>query len=251
MLSDPLRARRNTLIVAALAAAWMAIYVMFNDEIVRAMGDGAHALVFVALVALVALIACLIVAAMFSRLARERAALKQGETLARWRVTRQEWDAFAQVDAPATRRDRRRTLWLILFFAAVIPAGMALTGKDPKILFIIALFIMGVGLLGYGLGRRLAGEGARYRDGEVSLGRDGVIVNGAFHSWSLIGSGLESATVDETKTPAQIEIVYSFLTRAGLQCETVRAPIPAVAAPAAQAAVGRLRNRRPVAAQTA
>jgi len=65
----------------------------------------------------------------------------------------------------------------------------------------------------------------------VFLGSSGKYINGAVHTWNLIGSRFESASKIEKPLP-MLEIVYSYLMVAGRslyffrQYATVRVPIP-------------------------
>ena len=181
-----------------------------------------------------------VIALVFRRFARIRGELMAGRTLARWRVTKQEWEAFARKDEPATRADQRATLGLILLFALAIPAAMALGGGEPKLLAAIALGVGAIGCLGYGLGRRQAKAVARYRDGVVALGRDGMLVNGAFHSWRTVGGRIVGARIETDEKPAALTLVYAYWMRSGEHHVTVRAPIPPSALAQARAALARL-----------
>jgi hypothetical protein len=239
MLSDPLRAFRVTVAVGLLATAWVAIYALFNERLRAAVGDGAHASAFLA--GAVA-IASLFVAVMFRRFARIRAGLIEGRALARWRASPEEWSAFARAAEPHVAADQRVTLGLILVFAILIPGAMALFGGDAKSLAFIALGIAAVGAAGYGLGRRHAAKSLRYRDGAVALGRDGLIVNGAFHGWTIFGSRFVDADIDETRAPAILRVAYVYRSRSGEQSVTARAPVPKQALAQARAAVAALRG---------
>ena len=237
MLSDPLRAMRVTLAVGGAALVWIAAYAILNEAILDAIGDAAHALFFASIVVAAS---SAVIALVFRRFDRIRGELMAGRTLARWRVTKQEWEAFARKDEPATRADQRVTLGLIVFFAVVIPAVMALGGGDPQVLAVIALGVGAVGFLGYGLGRRQAQAVARYRDGVVALGPDGIIVNGAFHSWRTVGGRIVGAGIDARETPALMTLVYAYWLRSGEQHVTVRAPVPRASLDAARAALAKL-----------
>lgn len=224
MLFDPRLAMWISLAVGALAALWICVYALCHAPLREAMGDGAHASAFLCGVIAVS---SLFVALMFRRFARVRESLRRREPLARWRVDPADWRVFARAVAPIVAGDRRVTLGLILFFAVTIPAAMALFGMDPAILFWIALGVAGVGLVGYGLGRRHAAAAYRYRDGAVALGRDGIEVNGAWHVWGVAGSRLVSADLEEHVAPARLTLVYAYGMRAGEQFVTVYAPVPA------------------------
>ncbi|MBK9083474.1 MAG: hypothetical protein IPL88_16010 [Rhizobiales bacterium] len=239
MLSDPLRAVRIAVAVGLAAMAWVAIYALFNERLRAAIGDAAHASAFLA--GAVA-IASMVVASMFRRLARIRAALLADAALARWRASPAEWRDVERVVGPEVAADHRVTLGLIVFFAVLIPVVMALLGGDARVLAAIAAGIVALGLLGYALGRRHAKNQFRYRDGAVALGRDGLVVNGAFHGWAVFGSRLVDAVLDETRTPAILRVTYVYRSRAGDQSVVARAPVPKAALAQARAAVAALRG---------
>jgi len=237
MLTDPRRAMWVTIVIGALAALWIAVYILFNEPLLDAMGDGAHASAFLSAVVAVS---CVFIALMFRRFARVRDGLRLKEALARWRVDRREWDLFARAVAPDVAADMRVTLGLIVFFAVVIPGAMALGGMDPVVLFWIALGIVGVGLLGYGLGRRQTAAVYRFRGGEVALGRDGIEVNGAFYVWGVVGSRLDSVEIGEHVRPPRLTLVYAYWTRTGEQFVTVYAPVPTAELARVRAALAKL-----------
>ncbi|MBL8588351.1 MAG: hypothetical protein JNK46_07470 [Methylobacteriaceae bacterium] len=238
MLFDARRAMWATIATGGLAALWIAVYVLFNAPLRAAIGDAAHASAFLSLTIAAASV---FVALMFRRLALIRDGLGRQAALARWRVERGEWERFARAVAPQVASGMRATLAMIVVFAIAIPAALALAGYDASVLFWIALAIIGVGLTGYGLGRRHARAVYRYRDGAVALGRQGIVVNGAFHGWGVRGSRLVSAELDDGASPARLTLRYAFPTRAGEQVETVYAPAPAAALTSVRAALARLR----------
>jgi hypothetical protein len=237
MLLDGAKAMRISLLIALAAFGWIAVYIEFNEELRRRIGDGAHASAFLSLfVGLTALIT----AFYFRRLAKIRADLAQGKPLARWRVARGNWDAFAQTEARETEEGHRATLLIILGFAVAIPAVMALILGDAQIFAVISLGIMAVGGIGFLFGRNAAKAHLRYRDGVVSVGEDGVLVNGVVHGWRLPGSALVGVELDESSTPAVFAITYAFWTRGGRQYVMVRAPVPSEAIGEARATADRL-----------
>ena len=237
MLSDPRRAMWITILIGALAALWIGVYVLFNEPLLDSIGDAAHASAFLSLV--IAL-SSVFVALMFRRFARVREGLRMQQALARWRVDRATWERFARAVAPDVAAAMRMTLGLIVFFAVVIPGAMAFGGMDAIVLFWIALGVIGVGLVGYALGRRQAGAVYRWRSGEVSLGRDGIEVNGAFYVWGVVGSRLVSAELEEHVSPARLTLVYAYWMRAGEQFVTIYAPAPEADLPRIRAALAEL-----------
>ncbi|MBT3070029.1 hypothetical protein KKP04_03990 [Rhodomicrobium sp. Az07] len=238
MLLDGAKAMRISLLIALSAFGWIAVYILFNEELRLSIGDAAHASAFLSL--FVGLSA-FITAFYFRRLAKVRADLSQGEPLARWRVPRGDWDVFAQTEARETEEGHRATLFIILGFAVLIPAVMALILGDAQIFAFISLGIMAIGGIGFLLGRNAAKAHLRYRDGVISVGEDGVLVNGVVHGWRLPGSALVGVELDESATAVVLAITYAFWTRAGRQYVTVHAPVPADAIGEVRAAVDRLR----------
>jgi hypothetical protein len=226
MLLDGAKAMRIAFLIAAFAFCWIAVYIVFNDALLRRMGDAAHASAFLSLfVGLTAFI----LAFYFRRLASIRTGLQQGVAIGRWRVSRADWDAFARVEEPETEAGHRGALLIIVFFAIVIPGIMALIKGDAEIFAVISLGIMAIGGLGYVLGRNAAKAHLRYRDGVVAVSERGALVNGVAHGWALPGSRLVGVEYDAALKPAVLSIVYRYWTRTGPQYVTVRAPVPAEA----------------------
>lgn len=237
MLTDPIKAFWISLAVGFSGFAWLVAFALAGDALHRMMGDAAFALT---LLALLAFLAGLIVAVVFLRFARIRAALIEKQALARWRVSEKEWRDFAADVAPEAEADRRAIFLTIVAFGIAIPAIMALLGGDPAILSGIALMIIAIAAAGLALGRRMGADQARYRSGLVALGARGLLVNDMFHSWDLLGSKLVSAEIVESGGGLRLQLVYAYLLRGNLQYVTVRAPIPPQAADDARAAVQRL-----------
>ncbi|MFH1176315.1 MAG: hypothetical protein V1750_02825, partial [Acidobacteriota bacterium] len=75
---------------------------------------------------------------------------------------------------------------------------------------------------------------------EAFIGADGLLVGGQFHSWNVLTSRLDKATVKEKKTPTVV-VIYSYATKSGRSSTTVRVPVPD----------GRLEEARAVVAQLA
>jgi len=239
MLTDPVVLLRWSFGIAIACFVWLATFILFNDAVMRVIGDAAFALMFVSLVIG---ISAIIIAFMFRRHAAIRRRLVRGEgVLARWTVGPQDWLVFVRKVFPEIASNFRMTLGLIVFFAIVIPGGMALMiGKDYHIFAWIGLGIMLIGLLGHWLGTRQAKRNLTYRGGAVAFSNDGIIVNGAYQGWGIPGSKL--AAVDyHDGSPGILKLTYSYWTKGGPQYVDVFAPVPAAVAASVEAALPKLR----------
>lgn len=238
MLLEGARAMRIALAIGVAALAWIVTYVVFNTPVRARLGDAAHGITFLALFVAVC---SAIVVFMLRRLAKVRAALIDGAGLVRWHVDRADWDAFARAETRRAAADNRAGLWLILGFAVVIPGGLALLGGGPNVLAVIAVAIAALGGSSFLLASHIAQAHRRYRDGVVAIGPDGALVNGVVYSWSLPGSRIMDARVDEGSRPIEFIVAYASRTRRGEQSVMIRAPIPEAALEAAHLAATRLK----------
>lgn len=155
------------------------------------------------------------------------------DCLAHWTYAPLEWDRFAKWEMSAASEAR----WGLLAFISLIIVGVGLgfwlfmqdTASLWVFVFLLGLIVClwGVALLAQILGNKRL----RQSPGEVFLGSSGIYINGAVHTWNLIGSRFESASKIEKPLP-MLEIVYSYLMVAGRslyffrQYATVRVPIP-------------------------
>lgn len=238
MLTDPTALARGSFWTMIACILWVVVYIMFNDQVIGLMGDGAHALLFVSLVIG---FSALIIVFMFRRHAAIRRQLIAGKgVLAKWQVSPEDWAAYVKTIAPETAGNRKVTLGLIVFFGITIPLVMALMkGKDFMIFAWIGLGVILVGLLGHWLGTRQERAHFIYRGGDCAFNADGIIVNGVYQGWGIPGSFLTSAELTPGN-PGVLRLVYWFITKTGGQFVDVYAPVPATETARVEAAVAKL-----------
>jgi uncharacterized membrane protein HdeD (DUF308 family) len=147
---------------------------------------------------------------------------------------------FAPAALDRDRTDKRGALVLITAMLAVIFGAFALFDPEvaPAMLSIGAVVLLLVGGA-YLLSGRIARRHLSFRSGEVIVGRDGLLVNGVLHVWSVPLSWLVGATLD----PGAMTVTYAHFIRYGVQTVDVLLPVPHGAQEDAQKAVLALQTR--------
>jgi hypothetical protein len=186
---------------------------------------GFAAAVFSGFLAMVGLITAII----YRRQARQLAAIFAGEDLlAVWALDLAQWRAAVEADWQQEKRDKRMLWYLVLGWCVVIGIGFAV--YDPEAGGIVLLVLLGVaGICGVAavLGPRWRRRRQLESEGTAWISRRGVYCGGIFHDWSMPGSSLRSVeTLAEEDGRKTLELTYEFITRAGLQTETARVPVP-------------------------
>lgn len=147
--------------------------------------------------------------------------------LAHWTYSPEEWSRFTQAE---TKRDRAGKI--TLFF---IVAGFALFfglifaifgGKEGIVVLLITIgltvFIGGVAAVSIAWAYLANKRG----QGEVTIARDGILQNKAFHNWNHFGGRLDRVFLREDES-LLLEFDYSYPSRTGRQTAEVRIPVPA------------------------
>jgi hypothetical protein len=191
----------------------------------------------------------IITALVYGARARKIGRILAGEgILARWSYDEIQSAQQVETEYRRTAGRNRATYWVMAFWFVLIAGG--LIGADfftlGKINWVFAGIIAGVlVLLGIiaaaapGLWKRRARRASR----EVLISREGVILNGALHSWGDPANRLVSVKL--AKDPAEMVLEFSIrhLSRASLTAsiaETVSVPVPADQYGAAQQVVAAL-----------
>jgi hypothetical protein len=142
--------------------------------------------------------------------------------------------------ALAEYRERNRALFLITAVLIVVIGVPVLViplwddlaaGRDPIVLIIVGGYFLLIPLLGLvaWLMPRLAYRRALQDGGDVYITREGVFVNGAFHTWKQPFAELRQVRFDQKAEPPALEFDIRYLTRVGVvhdSTTTLRVPVP-------------------------
>lgn len=238
MISDPRRAMWISVAIALAAGLWLLSQWVFSEDLFDVMGYALYASDFVAVFAL---ITAFVVAMLFRRFARVRDDLQAGRNVVgRWTVSAADFKTFAGVALKHDREDKWGVLLLITGFVVVIFGAFAIF--DPEVaapmltIGALVIIVMGIAFLWSG---RIMRKQLGFRTGEVIVGRDGLLVNGALHVWGVPMSWLANAARDERV----MTVTYAFLIRFGVQMVDVLLPVPPEAEEEADKAVAALSSR--------
>jgi len=171
-------------------------------------------------------ITAIICAGVFWWMAGKEKKIIQGEHLAHWTYTDEEWTKFAKLERKMDASSKKILFFVIMGFAVFF--GIFFVIMDPEsgiyVAYAMAGLIVLMGLVAW-LSIRSTSKNLN-RKSESYVTKDGVIANGTMHFWSMPGSRLESANYHQETDPKYIEFVYSFVARYGRQSNEVRVPIP-------------------------
>lgn len=185
--------------------------------------DGGFA---IAAVCVVISLTAFICAVVFWWMSRKEDKLKNGENFAHWTYTDDEWQKFAQLEKGLDASYKKTLYVIIVVFAVLCGGGFWI--MDPENGVYVAYAMLGLivfmGLVAF-ISIKTSAASLK-RKGEAYISKDGVIMNGAFHAWSLVGSRFEDAAYHQENDPKYIEFTYSFVARYGRQTAQVRVPVP-------------------------
>lgn len=222
MLSDPRTGLNVCYALAAAAGLWVLANVLAGDAFYGLMGSGVYPITFLAIfVGVSALAVGLLI---FRPYARVKADLVAGRgVIARWHVDR---DNFAAVGEAAERAEKRGALLLISAFVAVIFGAFALF--DPQtapIMLAVGGAVVLATIIAYLLGNRVRRKQREFRNGDIVIGPDGLIVNDVLHVWGSFMASLDAADL-VAGPPDVLAIAYSTTTRTGRQVTRILLPVP-------------------------
>ena len=187
--------------------------------------DGGFA---VSTVCLAVFITAIICTGVFWWLAGKEQRIIQGEHLAHWTYMDDEWTKFAQMERKMDASSKKILFFMIVGFAVLF--GVIFMIADPEngiyVAYAMAGLIVLMGLVAW-LSVRSASKNLN-RKGEAYITKDGILINGVMHFWSIPGSRLESANLHQETDPKYIVFTYSFVARYGRQSNEVRVPVPKV-----------------------
>jgi len=185
--------------------------------------DGGFAISAVCIVVFLTAFICAIV---FWWMSRKEDKITHGENLAHWTYTDEEWTKFAQTERKMDASGKKILFFIILGFAVLCGVGFMI--MDPEngiyVAYAMAGLVVLMGLVAW-LSIRSASKKLKHK-GETYISKDGVLINGQMHAWSMLGSRLEGANYHQETDPKYIEFAYSFVARYGRQTVQVRVPVP-------------------------
>lgn len=155
------------------------------------------------------------------------------DQLACWTYDPEEWKRFVAWEFTEETSEKRGLLMLVSAIILVVGGGFWLVIRDAAAAWVF-VFLIGLAALLWAVAwivPRLTRRRNLKALGEVYIGRSGIYMNGAVHTWNLPGSRFESAAFIEKPFPLLV-FVYSYLMVAGRalyvfrQAATVRVPVP-------------------------
>lgn len=167
------------------------------------------------------------------QLAFVRKMISGRDCLAHWTYSPDQWSRFLQWELKEEKAAKKGLFIYISVIIMAVGLGFWAIMRDEAsfwvLLFLVGLvfFLWAVALLSSYMAHRRLSNGP----GEVYVGSSGIYLNGAVHTWSLIGSRFESVVL--LNEPFSILVfVYSYLMAAGRslflfrQYAEVRIPVP-------------------------
>ena len=227
MRTDPRVGIAVSLILAAAAMVWLFVRWLLRDQMMAWLGYGVHAITLVSILVVLAGVAAALLFLRYWQVKREL--LEGRDVIAHWAVSRQDFAQFAAVAAPRVRTEMLGALVLVVVLVVLIFGTFAVF--DPEVAGPMLLSAGGVILLvtaAYLVGSMTRRSHLEPQDGEVIVGRHGLIVNNVLHVWSAWLAWLSSVEL-EHGPPAILTITYAFLARYGPQYVTVPLPVPEAA----------------------
>lgn len=212
-------AMRNSLIVAAISAVVMVLPFYEGNPLTDIWG--------IAFIALCTFFTSLIVALMFrSRSRKMKSLLNQSKLLAGWDMDREMKDRYVAELRREIYARSKMLLWIISgFFLFFVVLFLFFIGDSwPLFLLIMGsvyliIFIAGIAAPPYYTARNKNG------DGHVLIGAKYIYINGFFHNWDFLHSGLSSLRVIDEPFRG-IELIYFTRVRSTTQTQEIRIPVP-------------------------
>lgn len=155
------------------------------------------------------------------------------------------WEQYSYEEEGRDAARKFMLFAIIAVFAILFGTIFAIADPEGGGLIVLAVCIGLIAIIGLTawISVRWTARRNRKRLGDAYISTEGVYLNRVLHSWHHAGSRLESARIVNGPVPV-IEIVYSYLSRTGLQTCTVNVPIPCGQMNSAQAAAEELMKSR-------
>jgi len=195
------------------------------DGVEKAMGDGAFAMMLVGgFLALTAFFSSFVFR---HRLRVYRELFREEQLLAHWRYSEDEWRAFAGAELAAEKSVKRLIVLVTASFALLYCGLMAVLHPELTVLMIgVGLAIVALMAGAAAWSTRISRRRNLTPTGEARIGRHGVWLNGALHTWSGGGSYLVDCRPDNSTDPQCLVFSYAAIERHGPQIYQARIPVP-------------------------
>lgn len=170
-----------------------------------------------------------ITALMYGARGRRVAALLAhgGDFIAEWQVPQPMWQEIMRKQFEEERGYKRMLLKIVWFFCILFGIGFPLCDNEDGwwVTLVMAVMMLITGLLAVLVPER------RFRrlcatEAWVRVGRKCVMLGDELHAWTILGSWLSEVTLCEEDGLHWLQVHYSFITRTGIQDETVFLPVP-------------------------
>ena len=221
---SPLKAFIICYAVTLLGIVMVLLPILF-DGVEKAMGDGAFAMMLVG--------GFLAVTAFFSffvfrhRLRVYRELFHEEQLLAHWHYREDEWRAFAGAELVAEKSVKKLIVLITASFALLYCGLMAVLYPKLTVLMIgVGLTIVALVAGAAALSTRISRRRNLTPTGEARIGRHGVWLNGALHTWSGGGSYLVDCILDNSPDPKCLVFYYAAIERHGPQIHQAHVPVP-------------------------
>ena len=155
------------------------------------------------------------------------------DQLAHWTYDPSKWKRFIDWHLNEEKEAKWGLFVFITIIIAAVGVGFWLAMRDTASLWVL-FFLLGLIVLLWLVAivaPRLTYRRLKKGSGQVYLGKSGIYLNGAVHTWNLIGSRLESVELIQKPFPMLV-FVYSYLMMAGRslfffrQYASVHVPVP-------------------------
>jgi membrane protein implicated in regulation of membrane protease activity len=161
------------------------------------------------------------------RLRVYRELFREEQLLAHWRYSENEWRAFAGAELAAEKSVKKLIVLITAGFALLYCGLMAVLYPKLTVLMIgVALSIVALIAGAAALSTRISRQRNLTSTGEARIGRHGVWLNGALHTWSGGGSYLVDCQLDNSSDPKCMVFSYAAIERHGAQVHQARVPVP-------------------------
>ena len=214
--------RRTAIICWILTALF--VFAIFAPSIFGM--DGPNGGFAISFLSLVAAITTLIVAIMYQGRASALGRIFKGENLlAHWKYDPVEWQAYAEKEYVAEKRDKRNLFYLVAVISLVVGVGFTIAHPDVGwvvlgvlggVLVFIAILVLFTTRYNYWMNKKYLGE--------AYITPDGVYLNRQLHLWRGWGASLDAFSYNEEDKFLAFQ--YSTPNRTGRADYTVRVPVP-------------------------